>query len=150
MSLVHYYMRQFPLNYAVPIILLACVCTGTAWSQAPASAAPEQPAASTPAAAAAANPTPEVEQGDRFAGLWDESESLRVTYEKVHAENMAQVDRMLKTRVCQDKRVNGLVDRTVESMNSYLNATKKYYEVWGDAEQKRVEEQQKTLANMVV
>src|ERR1700691_2446278 len=56
---------------------------------------------------------------------------------------MAQVDRLLKGRVCQDKRVNGLVDRTVEAMSGYLNASKKYYEVWNDAEQRRVEEEEK-------
>ncbi|HTQ57954.1 MAG TPA: hypothetical protein VMI94_25985 [Bryobacteraceae bacterium] len=143
------------MKVPLAVIILVGIWPCAVWSQSPSTPASEQPGATStaptvPAAAPSPNATQEVEQGDRFAGLWDESESLRAAYEKVHADNMAQVDRLLKTRVCQDKRVNGLVDRTVDAMNTYLAAAKKYYEVWGDAEQKRVEEQQKTLANMVV
>jgi chromosome segregation ATPase len=87
-------------------------------------------------------------QGDRFPALWDESQRLRLVYEKTDAANMAEVERLLRTKRCQITRVNGLIDRTLGAMHEYFNAAKKYYEVWGDAEVKRVEIQQKSLANM--
>jgi chromosome segregation ATPase len=134
------------MKASVAAVVLVCTLPCAAWPQSPAAPASEIPAA--PAAAPASQP--EVEQGDRFAGLWDESERLRLVYEKTHNDNIAQVDRLLKTRVCQDKRVSGLIDRTLDAMNAYLSAAKRYFEVWGNAEEKRVEEQQKVLANMVV
>jgi len=143
------------MKFSVACAILACAWPGVVRSQSPSTPASDpppanQPATIGPATSPASAPTPEVEPGDRFSGLWDESESLKAAYEKLHDETMTQVDRLLKTKVCQDKRVNGLIDRTAEAMNAYLNASKKYYEVWGDAEQKRVEEQQKTISSMEV
>jgi hypothetical protein len=132
------------MKASVAAVFLVCTWPGAVWPQSPSAPAPETPAAPV----AAPNAQPEVEQGDRFAGLWDESERMRVVYEKADADNIAQVDRLLKTRVCQINRVNGLIDRTLDAMNGYLSAAKKYYEVWGIAEEKRVDMQQKTLANM--
>jgi chromosome segregation ATPase len=92
----------------------------------------------------------EDEHRERFAALWDESEHLRLVYEKMDAEYMAEVERLLRTKRCQINRISGLIDRVLAGMHEYLNAAKKYYEVWGSAEEKRMKEQQKVLANMVV
>jgi len=140
------------MKASVAAVFLVCTWPCVVWPQSPSAPAPEIPPAQAPAQVPAQAPAPaaqpEVEQGDRFSGLWDESERLRLIYEKVDADNIAYVDRLLKTRVCQINRVSGLIDRTLDAMNAYLNAAKKYYEVWGNAEEKRVEMQQKTLANM--
>jgi hypothetical protein len=142
-------MRLFRMKASVAAVFLVCIGPGAVWPQtqsAPAQSAPA-PEIPAPTVAVPAAP-PQVEQGDRFAALWDESERLRVVYEKADADNIAEVDRLLRTKHCQINRVGGLIDRTLDAMNAYLGAAKKYYEVWGIAEEKRVEMQQRTLANM--
>jgi len=73
-----------------------------------------------------------------------------MAYEKIDADNMAQIDTLLRTKKCQNLRVGGLLDRVVEALNQWNDAEVKYWKVWGDAEALRVEDQQKSLAGMVV
>jgi chromosome segregation ATPase len=152
MPFLHYRMKLFPVRSSIAAAFLLCAAPIAVWSQAP-SPPPSDPlpSATTPAEPSAAPAaTPEVEQSDRWASLRDESERLLQVWEKSHSDNMALVERALKTRVCQDKRVGGLLDRTMEAMHAYLAAAQKYWEVWEVAERKRVDDQQKTLANMEV
>jgi chromosome segregation ATPase len=63
-------------------------------------------------------------------------------------ENIREAERLLKTRRCQIARVSGLLDRTSESLDSWLSAERFYWTSWNDAETKRVEGQQKSLTSL--
>ena len=126
-------------------VFFVCMESGAAWSQTQsAPPPPEIPAATVPAA----TQTPESEQGDRFPALWDESQRLRLVYEKTDATNMADVEHLLRTKVCQINRINGLITRTMDAMQDYFKAAMTYYSVWEEAEVKRVDMQSKSLATM--
>jgi len=126
-------------------IFLVCAGPVAVWPQQTVPP-PETPQATAPTPAAPA----EVEQGDRYPALWEESQRLRLVWEKTDATNMADVERLLRTKVCQINRVNGEIERTLDAMHEYYAAAKKYYEVWEEAEVKRVENQKKSLATMEV
>lgn len=95
-------------------------------------------------------PTGGVDSSDPFAELHEVANRFRMAYEKIDADNMAQIDTLLRTKKCQNLRVGGLLDRVVEALNQWNDAEVKYWKVWGDAEALRVEDQQKSLAGMVV
>jgi chromosome segregation ATPase len=85
---------------------------------------------------------------DRFGALLEEVDHQHAAFEKLQAQNMAEVARLLRTRRCQISRIGGDLDRTITAMNNYLDAEKKYWQTWNDAEEKRVEGQRTTLASM--
>ena len=107
----------------------------------------QEPAA-TPAAPAA---QPQAEgEGDRFPQARKAADEARNAYEKVDMENIREVERLLKLRRCQIARVSGLLDRTSESLDSWLSAEKFYWTSWNEAETKRVEGQQKSLTSLEI
>jgi len=105
--------------------------------------------AATQAASASATPTVPAEvDGDRFASLRELADRLKAIYEMADADNVDEIQKLLKTRKCQIARIGGLLDRTKDALNQWVDAEKKYWTVWGEAEQTRVDGQQKTLAAM--
>jgi hypothetical protein len=87
-------------------------------------------------------------EGDRFPALRESADRLRADYEKTDGDNMREIEKLMRTRRCQINRIGGLLDRTLEAMQQWLVTETKYWEVWGEAEQKRVDGQIKTLAGM--
>ena len=107
--------------------------------------APQAPPPAAPASQGATQPETET---DRFPLLREAADTLRSQYEELDAKNMAEIDKLTRTRRCQINRIGPLLDRTTVAMQEWVTAEKKYWEVWGDAEQKRVDNQMKTLAGM--
>lgn len=121
-------------------VFLVCTWPGAVWPQA--QSAPTQDIIAPTA------PSPPV-SNDIFERLRIEAERLQHVWEKVNDENLAQVERLLHSKICQNKRIYGLLERTQKAMDEYLNAAKKYWEVWGIKENKAVDDQKKQLASMV-
>jgi chromosome segregation ATPase len=128
---------------------LACTWPCAVWPQAQSVPAQSGPGQETPATAAPPTAPSEVET-DRWGPLKSEVEHLQQVWDRAHTENMAQVEKLLHSNVCQSTRVGRLLDRTQSAMNDYLNTFKKYWDVWSNAENKRVDDQRKQLASMVV
>jgi hypothetical protein len=85
---------------------------------------------------------------DRFCGVRENADRFRAVYEKLENDTMAEIDAMMRTRRCQDKRVGGLLDRLVDSLDQWNKQEINYWSLWGDAEALRVEGQEKSLAGM--
>ena len=85
---------------------------------------------------------------DRFGALRENADRLKAAYDKADTENMAEVDQLLRTRRCQIPRIGPLLDRTLDAMHAWSEAEAQYWRLWGEAEQQRVEGQQKSLASM--
>jgi hypothetical protein len=110
-------------------------------------AARQQPPAQSPAAAHANGPA--ASETDRFAALRESADEARAAYEKLDKANSAEIGRLNANKQrCQFDRVSGLLDRSAAAMQTWLTVEKKYWELWGEVEQKRVEDQQKSLAVM--
>lgn len=105
----------------------------------PAQGAPAQPA---PAAAQTGAP----DNGDPWDGLLRTADELKAVYYKKNTDNMAEVDRLLKTKVCQINRINGLIDRTEEALDGWADAMAPYLKNWEEAEMRRVSIGEKSLA----
>ncbi|MGA2736178.1 MAG: hypothetical protein ABSG65_01875 [Bryobacteraceae bacterium] len=135
----------------VPVfaILFTVVSCGVVCGQGnPPTPLPAPQAAPTEAAAAPQSaPQPETES-DRFPIFRENADRLRGDYEELDKKNMAEVDKLTRTKRCQINRIGPLLDRSIAAMHDWVTAEKKYWEVWGDAEKKRVDNQQATLASM--
>lgn len=106
---------------------------------------PPADAATAPSAPGAAQPETET---DRFPALREAADMLRAKYEELDAKNMADIKRLSHSSRCQINRIGPLLDRTKVAMEEWAAAETKYWQVWGEAEQKRVEKGEKDLANM--
>lgn len=102
----------------------------------------------SPGSPAALTGQPSELEGDRFPALRESADRFRTDYEKTDGDNMREIEKLMRTKRCQINRIGGLLDRTIEAMQQWLVTEKKYWEVWGEAEQKRVDGQVKTLASM--
>lgn len=85
---------------------------------------------------------------DRFPDQKAEADRLRAIYTPLHDKNIAEIDKLMLTKRCQIARISGLLNRTSEAMHAWLAAEKLYWKSWGDAEQSRVETEQKSAANI--
>jgi len=85
---------------------------------------------------------------DRFPEQKAEADRLRAIYEQLHEKNIAEIDKLMLTKRCQIARIGGLLTRTSEAMHGWLAAEKLYWKAWGDAEQIRVQTEQKSLASI--
>lgn len=85
-----------------------------------------------------------------YSALREAAEELRSEYEELDARNMAEIDKLMRTHRCQLVRIGPLLDRTIAAMHEWMAAEKKYWDVWGEAEQARVDSQMKTLASIEV
>src|ERR1035438_6790107 len=85
---------------------------------------------------------------DRFPDQKAEADRLRAIYEPLHDKNIAEIDKLMLTKRCQIARISGLLTRTSDAMHAWLAAEKLYWKSWGDAEQIRVETEQKSAANI--
>jgi chromosome segregation ATPase len=124
-------------------VFLTCTWPAAVWPQ-----TQSVPASETPATVPSPAASPEVEQKDRFGPLKEEAERLQLVWQKANDDNLAYVDRLLRSKVCQTPRIGGVLERTQKALDEYLTAAKKYWEVWGMVENKRVEDQRKLLASM--
>lgn len=77
---------------------------------------------------------------DPFPDLRGNADRLRSSYVTTDAENMREIDRLLKARDCQMPRVGELLDRTIQSMHEWLDAERLYWGRWADIEAKRAGE----------
>jgi seryl-tRNA synthetase len=102
---------------------------------------------SAPKPLASAESSPAVED-DRFPDMRDNAEKLKVIYQKTDTQNMDEIQRLLKTRVCQINRVGGLLARTIKAMREYYDAEITYWTKWNEVEQSGIEGQAKSLAEM--
>ena len=127
----------------VPAVFLICTCPAAVWPQTQSVPASEIPA-TVPSPAA----PPDEQIDTRFGALREEAERLRHIWEKANDESLPYVDKLLHTKICQSNRIGGVLDRTQKNMDEYLTAARKYWEVWGIAENKRVDDQRKQLASM--
>jgi hypothetical protein len=85
---------------------------------------------------------------DLFPQERAEALRLKAIYESMSADSMAEIDMLMDTGRCQIARVNGLLNRLKDAMNSWLTAEKQYWKSWDDKESKRVEIEQASLANI--
>ena len=84
----------------------------------------------------------------RFGELRKVADQFRIVYEKLDAETMGEIDTLMRSKRCQILKVDGDLNRVVAALDQWNDAELKYWTVWGDAEQDRVEGQQKSLASM--
>jgi chromosome segregation ATPase len=103
-----------------------------------------QTAPAQPAPAAAQTEAPD--RGDPWDGMLRAADDLKAVYAKKNTENMAEVDRLLKMKVCQINRINGLIDRTEEALDAWADAMAPYLKNWEEAELRRVQIGEKSLA----
>jgi chromosome segregation ATPase len=86
------------------------------------------------------------DHSDPWDGMLRAANDLKAVYSRKNTENMAEVDRLLKTKVCQINRVNGLIDRTEEALDAWAEAMAPYLKNWEEAELRRVQIGEKSLA----
>jgi len=132
---------------AVSLALLSVVhAQSVATTNGPAEPA-TPPAAPAPAVQGTGAPAaPSTISDDRFQALRAEADQLKAAYESQDAKSMAEIDQLMRTKRCQINKIGGDLDRTTDAMKQWLDAETQYWKVWADAEQKRVDDQQKTLA----
>jgi chromosome segregation ATPase len=132
-------------------VLIIAVFGFSASAQPP--AAGQTPPAGAPAtpqsSATAANPTGLGDaEGDLYPEARANADGLKAAWEKLDTANLAEVNRLLRTRVCQSKRIEGLLNRTTDALDAWLVAEKDYYTSWQVHEKQRVADQQKSLKGM--
>jgi DNA repair exonuclease SbcCD ATPase subunit len=88
------------------------------------------------------------QEADRFVSLREAGDLAQNEYEELDAKTIAQIEKLASTGRCQSSRIDPLLDRTLAAMQQWLTVEKRYWEAWGDAEQKRVESQAETLASI--
>jgi chromosome segregation ATPase len=137
----------------LPALLVAAsigLVSGQTQQPAEAAAPPVTPAAAptSPPAAPATSQTASSSEDDRFPGLRENADRLKAVYEKVDEANMNEVERLLKTRVCQINRIGGDLDRTIGALQDWIQAELVYNQKWAEVEQLRVDGQRKSLAGM--
>jgi chromosome segregation ATPase len=123
----------------LPCAMLAQTAPGKA---APAAAASPCPVTSAPAATGSSLD----DSSDRFGALREAADNLKCLYEQLDTKNMAEVDQLLRTKRCQINRIGGDLDRVLDLMHQWLAAEEKYWDVWSEGEQKRIDNQVKDLA----
>src|SRR5579872_1316251 len=128
---------------AISICVLGVVLGGARLQGQIPSGVGTKPAAVTAQSSAAAD-------DDRFPALRENAERLKAEYEKIDTKNMDDIDQLLKSRRCQITRVGGMLDRTIQAMDSWHEAESTYWKKWAEVEQDRIDGQKKTLAEMEV
>ena len=103
---------------------------------------PEKPAQPAPA------PDSADMQTDRFTDPKEAADLRRAAYAEVDKRNMAEIDKLMRTKKCQINRIAPLLDDTIVAMNDWLVAERKYWDLWNEAEERRVEDLQRTQAGL--
>jgi len=132
-------------------VLMIAVFSLAARAQPPAAGQtpPATPAASQTPVTATLPPAGQTEaEGDIYPQARANADSLREAWEKLDTTNLAEVNRLLKTKVCQVARISGLLSRTRDALDAWLAAERGYWSSWNDHEAKLVAEQQKSLKSM--
>lgn len=126
-------------------VLIACsVWCGGLRAQAP---APQLPQPDRPAQAAPPPGSPDM-QVDRFTDPREAADTRQAAYLELDKTNMAEIDRLLLTKKCQINRIAPLLDSTIVAMNDWLTAERKYWDMWNEAESKRVDDLRATLEGL--
>jgi hypothetical protein len=102
----------------------------------------------TPTAGESGSPAAQTDGSDSFGGLRTDADRLKATYEQLDAKNLAEVDSLLRTSECQINRIGALLDATESAMGLWIDAETKYWQAWSEVEQKRIDGQNRILANM--
>lgn len=102
----------------------------------------ERPAQPPPAAE-----SPDM-QTDRFTASREAADLRQAAYLDLDKRNMAEIDKLMRTNKCQFNRITPLLDDTIVAMKDWLAAEKKYWDLWNEAEGRRVEDLQTTLASL--
>jgi DNA repair exonuclease SbcCD ATPase subunit len=137
---------KIPISAIIAGLLLVGVSLSAQVTEPP----PPQPTNQIPGAPASA-PTAEQQsdlQGDLFGARLDNVKGLRAAYFAEHERSMKVIDGLALTKKCQDKRVSGILQRTIALMNKYYEAEKSYWQAWNERESIRLEGQFKSLASM--
>jgi hypothetical protein len=130
-------------TFILPFICAAFCFRATAQTN-----SPTLPQTERPAQTAAPSPDSPGMQTDRFSASREAADLRQAAYQELDKTNMAEIDRLLTTRKCQINRVAPLLDATAEAMNAWLTAERKYWELWNDAEERRVVDLRVTLASL--
>ena len=85
---------------------------------------------------------------DRFPQQRAEADRLLAIFNPLRESSMADIDTLMRNKRCQIARIDGLLNRSRDARNAWLEAEKLYWKAWGDAEQSRVTTEQKSLANI--
>jgi hypothetical protein len=123
--------------------VLCLVAGGRLCAQDPATAPP-----TTPPAGTLAPPSSLIAQTDTFPLIREAADAKRTIYEQTDARNMAEIDRLKRSKVCQTNRIGPLLDDNLAAMQDYVAAEREYWKLWGETEQKRVDSQMDVLARM--
>jgi len=105
---------------------------------------PEKPAQPAPA------PDSADMQTDRFTESKEAADSRHAAYAEVDKRNMAEIDKLMRTKKCQINRIVPLLDDTIVAMNDWLAAERKYWNLWDEVEGRRVEDLRGTRAGLEV
>jgi len=135
------------LILAVPLLIMSATMLPAQTAATTSAAVPAATTAPVAGTSAAAAPAADGD-GDRYSALRAVADRLKGIYEQADTDNMADVEKLLRTRRCQIARVGGLLDRTRDAMNQWIEAEKAYWKAWSESEQTRVDNQMKTLAGM--
>jgi chromosome segregation ATPase len=101
-----------------------------------------------PAATLPPSPVQNPTETDTFRAIREAADAKRNVYEELDTKSMAEIDRLMHTKRCQINRIGPLLDNNIKAMQDWLSAERKYWELWGETEQKRVDSQMDTLARM--
>jgi chromosome segregation ATPase len=67
------------------------------------------------------------------------ADQLKADYQNLADKSIPEVEKRLLIKRCQIVRIGALLDRTIEGLQKWSEAELKYWDSWGEAEQKRVD-----------
>lgn len=146
---------QMPRNsFGVMGIVLAGLFAAEGAS-AQASAPAARPVAAPPAPPVAALPAPPTAGGagletDKFIGVRETADRLSALYEKYKKDNLPRIDKMLKSKTCKMPAVESLLTQIEDAYHLWNETETKYWVLTAQSEERRVESQEKSLADMEV
>jgi chromosome segregation ATPase len=127
------------------LVLLACtVGIGRIFAQA---TVPPLPTTERPSQAAPAADAPDL-QTDRFTASREAADMRKTAYLELDEQNMAEIDKLMLTKKCQINKIAPDLDRSMASMQDWLTAERKYWDLWNDAETRRVDDLRVTSASL--
>lgn len=127
------------------LLTFGALWPGLVWAQTP--EIPKSPESSPPAPLGSPPQAPDTET-DRFPLLREAADQMRTAYEVLDAKNLAEIDKLMRAPKCEINRIGPLLNRTIYSMKQWLEVEVKYWKAWNAVEEKRVEAQTISLANL--
>jgi hypothetical protein len=84
----------------------------------------------------------------RFSAARRDADLKREAYLRTDTREMAEIDRLLRTRNCHLDRVVPRLNAAIEAMNAWLAAERLYWGLWNDSEGRRVVDLRAILASL--